>query len=73
MSALNAVMDICDYKEKQLHLSTCLCVNVYFKVSNELLSATASAQKDSKLDVRGAVHHQSNGLIPNSRARRALK
>eukprot|EP00965_Chrysotila_dentata_P186672 6163536-Pleurochrysis_carterae.AAC.1 len=28
---------------------------------SKLLSATASAQKDSKLDVRGAVYYQSHG------------
>eukprot|EP00965_Chrysotila_dentata_P101402 3347509-Pleurochrysis_carterae.AAC.1 len=47
-------MDICDCKERRLKR------RVRCKMS-KLLSATASARKDSTFDVRGAVCHQIHG------------
>eukprot|EP00965_Chrysotila_dentata_P068816 2274113-Pleurochrysis_carterae.AAC.1 len=67
MSALDALMDICDCKER------CLKRRVLYNYAgahvhawmftsrrhlSKLRSAEAYAQKVSKFDVRGAVHHQ---------------
>eukprot|EP00965_Chrysotila_dentata_P034313 1142659-Pleurochrysis_carterae.AAC.2 len=70
MSALDAVITICDCKERRLKRQVrynCVGAHVHAWMLTsrcqicKLLSATDSAQKDSKFDVRGAVHHQSHG------------
>eukprot|EP00965_Chrysotila_dentata_P046896 1556733-Pleurochrysis_carterae.AAC.1 len=70
MSARDAVMDICDCNERRRKRRVrynCARAQVHAWMFtsrcqlSKLLSARASAQKDSKLDVRGAVHHLSHG------------
>eukprot|EP00965_Chrysotila_dentata_P074946 2476290-Pleurochrysis_carterae.AAC.1 len=70
MSALDAVMDICDCKERRLTKRVrykCARAHVHAWMFtsrcqiSKLLAAKASAQKDSRCDICGAVHHQSHG------------
>eukprot|EP00965_Chrysotila_dentata_P153056 5058134-Pleurochrysis_carterae.AAC.1 len=62
-------MDICDCKERRLKRRVRYCfagahIHAWMFTSRcqicKLLSATASAQKDSTFNVRGAVCHQSH-------------
>eukprot|EP00965_Chrysotila_dentata_P066959 2216706-Pleurochrysis_carterae.AAC.1 len=70
MSALDEVMDICDCKERRIkrrERDDCARAHVHAWMFtarcrlSKLLSARASAQKDSKFDVCGVVHYQCHG------------